>query len=196
MARYARGIVNLSIRLTVLESRFVLEYIRDGNGKRSVIDAGLCDKSKPQHASNIANKLLKNPRIKHAIQEQFDASAQRNLITVDRIMQEVYRLATYNIQDAFTEEGTPLAITDLPEDLARAIEGFETEEVRGRPGVTVTKYKFAKKTVSQQLLLDRIDAVVKKFEITGPGGLPVNASKVDLSDVSTELLKRIVEKGS
>lgn len=196
MAQTRKTNPKFSNRPSPQESRFIIEYLKDSNGPRAAISTGWCDKDKPQQARKIAEQILAQPRVIAAIKEQLDASAQRELITVDRIMQEVYRLATYNAQEAFDAAGSPLPITELPEDLARAIEGFETEEVRGKPGVWVTKYKFAKKAVSQALLLERIDDVVKRFELTGKGGAPLNASKVDLSDVSIELLKRIVEKGN
>ena len=194
MARVKRAISDIFPALSISESRFILEYLISGNGTQSVIAADLCDKSKPRQAALLAVHILKRPHVIEAIKEQTNASAVRNLITVDRLMQEVYRLATYNIQDAFDENGECKKITELSEDLARALEGFEVEEVRGRPGVTVTKFKFAKKSVSQQMLLEKLDAVVQRFEITGKNGRPLHSSQVDLSDVSIELLKKIVEK--
>lgn len=195
MGRPVRCIPNSSVKLSIMESRFVVEYVKDGNGPRSAIDSGWCQKTEAIKAKHIACILLKKPVVIKAIQEQFEASACRNLITVDRVMQEVYRLATYNVQGAYNEDGSCKKISELPEDLARAIEGFEVEEVRGKPGVTVIKYKFAKKSPSQQILLDRIDNIVKRFEVTGANGAPISTSHVDLSDVSIELLKKIVEKG-
>lgn len=190
MAQPAGPYSNFSKRLSVQEARFVFEYIKDGNGIRSAIDSGWCDKLDKKRADDIATKILKQPRVVAAIKEQLDAVAQRTLITVDRIMQEVYRLATYNVRDAFDSTGHPIPITELPEDVSRAIEGIEVETIGGV--AEVVKYKFAKKSVSQQLLLERIDNIVKRFELTGRGGAPLNPSKVDLSDVSTELLKQIV----
>lgn len=178
-------------RLTVQEAKFVIQYIMDGNGQRSVIDSGMCSSGDKQRASNVAVALLKKPRIIAAVREQLEAQSARTLITVDRIMQEVYRGAVYNVADAFDKEGNCRPIEEMPEDLQRAIEGFEVEEVKGQPGTYIKKYKFSKKAVAQQMLLERLENLVKRFELSGPGGAPLDKG-VDLKDVSKELLLRIV----
>lgn len=192
MARTARAVLNpKNERLTVQESKFVIEYIKDGIGQRSVIDAGMCPSGNKQQASNTAVALLKKPRILAAIKEQLEASSARTLITVDRLLQEVYRGAVYNVADAFDAAGNCLPMSEMPEDLQRAIEGFEVIEVRGQPGTSIKSFKFSKKAASQQILLERLENIVRRFELSGPGGAPLHKG-VDLSDVSAELLKRIV----
>lgn len=192
MARTARKIGDpRNERLSVQEAKFVIEYIKDGNGQRSILDCGMCPSGNKQNASNAAVALLKQPRILKAIQEQLEAQSARTLITVDRILQEVYRGAVYNVAHAFDKDGNCLPLKDMPEDLQRAIEGFEVEEVRGRPGTFITKYKFSKKAVAQQMLLERLENLVKRFELSGPGGAPIHKG-ADFSDVSKELLLRIV----
>ena len=198
MARTARKVSGFPERLTVQEAKFIISYLIDGNGQRSVIDSGMCPSGNKQVAASTSTALLKKPRILAAIREQLEASSARTLITVDRLLQEVYRGAVYNAADAFNEDGTCKPMADMPEDLQRSIEGFECEEIRGKPGAFVTKYKFSKKAVAQQILLERLENLVKRFELSGPGGAPLK-SGVDLSDVSAELLKRIVgmtEKGA
>lgn len=193
MARTARNISASQERITVQDARFVIEYIKDGNGKRSALDAGLVPSGNGPHAAAVASKLLKKPQILAAIREQLMASSARTLITIDRLLQEVYRGATYNVADAFDENGTCKAMKDMSEDLQRAIEGFEIEEVRGRPGTFISKYKFSKKAVAQQILLDRLENLVKRFEVTGKNGAPLHQSDDSvMKDVSLELLKRIV----
>ena len=197
MGRTARNIGKPGApKCTVQESRFVIEYLKDGNGVRSVIDSGSCptgDKIKAAHTSVL---FLKRPHVLAAIKEQLEASAAKTLITVDRILQEVYRGAVYNVAEAFNPDGTCKPMSEMSEDLQRSIEGFEVEEVRGRAGTFITKYKFSKKSASQQILLDRLENLVKRFEVTGANGVPLHSSsKVDLSDVSKELLMRIVEQG-
>lgn len=193
MARPVRRLSGSPDRLTVQEAKFVIEYIKDGNGTRAVLDSGNCPSGAKGQAAGTAVALLKIPRIVGAINEQLEASSARTLITVDRILQEVYRGATYNIAKAFDENGDCVPIEKMPEDLQRAIEGFEVIEVKGQPGTFIKSYKFSKKAPAQQILLDRLENLVKRFELTGKDGAPLHSSKVDLSDVSTELLKKIVE---
>ena len=193
MARIARIIrTSRNDRLSVQEAKFVIEYLKDGNGSRAVLDCGMCPSGSKGQAANTSTALLKRPQILAAIREQLEAQSARTLITVDRLLQEVYRGAVYNVAEAFDADGNCKAMQDMPEDLQRAIEGFEVEEVRGEPGTFVTKYKFSKKAVAQQILLDRLENLVKRFEVTGKNGGPIRTTDADLSDVSVELLKRIV----
>lgn len=196
MPRAARVVSNLSTNLTVAESRFVSEYLIDGNGARAAVDAGWCERGDPKKASALAFHLTKQPRILNAINEQMQATAKRNLITIDRLLFEAYRLATYDIAEAFDAQGQPRPISDIPEDLRRAIEGFETEQVlRGAVPTQVTRYKFAKKTVALQMLFEQLIGAVKRLEVTGRNGVPLFAPKSDLTEISTELLEKIVAMG-
>ncbi len=194
MARTSRAFSGSPERLTVQEAKFVVEYIKDGVGSRAVLDCGMCPSGAKQQAANTATALLKKPRILAAIREQLEASSARTLITVDRLLQEVYRGAVYNVADAFGPDGQCLEMNKMPEDLQRAIEGFEVIEVKGQPGTYIKSFKFSKKSVHQQILLERLENIVKRFEITGKDGKALHSpgSGVDLSDVSVELLKRIV----
>lgn len=196
MARVARPAKNFSTALSVSESKFVSEYLIDGNGVRSAIDSGWCARDDKEHAGVIATRMLKQPRVLEAINEQLQASARKNLITVDRLMLEVYRLATYNVQDAYDKNGDPIPLNKLPEDLARCIEGYETESVqRGAVPVQVTRYKFAKKSVALQMLFEQLIGAVRRLEVTGRNGAPLfnaSSSRADLTEISTELLEKIV----
>ena len=182
-------------RLTTLEARFIHAYMGNGCDGRAAVEA-ICDLRGPKAAAR-ARSFLDKPLVQFHIREQIDAQAVRLLLTSDRTIQEIMRLAMYNAADCFDANGDPIPINELPRDLAAAIEGFDTEEIM-RPGssepVRITKYKFAKKQGPLQMLVDHLSLVVRKFEVTGKDGAPLNPSKVDLSDVSTELLKKIVEK--
>lgn len=193
MAKALRPLKNSTTKLSVQEARFVVEYLIDGNGERSVIDAGWCARDQKSKAARLASVLLKQPRIVNAIAEQMDATAARNLISIDRLMLETYRLATYNIKDAFDENDEPLPMSKLPDDLARVIEGFETEQVvRGNVPVRVVKFKFAKKSVALQMLFEQLLGAVKRLEVTGRNGAPLFSTKGDLSEIDTALLEKIV----
>lgn len=181
-------------RLSVFECRFISEYLKDPNGQRCIEKiSDLRGAQASQRATSIFNK----PAAQSALKEQLEAQSARTLLTADRVLQEIMRLAMYDASKAFDDNGEPLPMSKLPEDLARAIEGFDTECVLDpatKEITRVTKYKFAKKQGPLQMLAEHLRLLVQKFEITGKGGAPLNATKVDLSDVSTELLRRIVDK--
>lgn len=182
-------------RLSIVESRFIAAYLISLEGKAAVEQV---TPLRGQEASMKAVDLLKRPQVKQAIEEQLEAQNSRILLTADRVLQEIMALAMYDIKDAFDDNGDPLPISQLPESLRRAIEGFETEEIF-RPGtkseVKITKYKFTKKQGPLQMLAEHLRLVVQKFEVTGANGKPLNPHTVDLSDVSTALLERILNAG-
>ena len=67
--------------------------------------------------------------IKAEIDKKLCTIAKRNDITVDRIVQELTRIGTVDIRDAFDENGNLLPIKDIPEDVARAISGIDVDEL-------------------------------------------------------------------
>ncbi len=187
---------NLPDRSAAMENFFVSEYIKDGNGIRSAIDSGWCDGSNQQAAADLACRLLKLPRVVRLLSEHLNARIARNLITADRIWQELYRLGTYNLQDAYDAQGNLIPVNQLPEDLARALEGFETEQqVRQGVGpVRITKYKFARKSVALATILERLEGLIKRVEVSGPGGVPLgSSSSVDVEKLGPENVQKLID---
>lgn len=181
-------------RLSVFECQFLAEFLKTPNGQHAI------EKISDIRGTAAANKsasILRKPAAQAALREQLEAQQARVLLTADRVLQEIMRLAMYDVKRAYDADGQPIPVHLLPEDLSRALEGFETEQVFDsveKTPIVVTKYKFAKKQGPLQMLAEHLRLLVQKFEVTGKNGAPLNAAKVDLSDVSTELLRRIVDK--
>lgn len=72
---------NAKSALTVLQHRFVTEYLIDLNGSRAAVRAGYSVKS----ASTMASRLLGRPAIAAAITEGINARAARTRVTADRV---------------------------------------------------------------------------------------------------------------
>lgn len=66
--------------LTMLQQRFVAEYLVDLNGTRAAVRAGYSERS----ASTMASRLLSRPAIAAMIAEGIDARAARTRVTADR----------------------------------------------------------------------------------------------------------------
>ena len=78
---------------------------------------------------------------KQEIKKEFEEQAKRTLITADRVLEEIYRLATCDIGEAYNDDGSLKPIKEIPENIRRAISSVETDELRDFEGnaIGVTK---------------------------------------------------------
>ncbi len=100
--------------LTPLQAAFVLEYVKDKNATAAAGRAGYSD-------SNIGPQLMRNHKVKEAINRQLQAMAERHLITADRVIAEMAALGFSNFQDLTESSGEVANIHDLPRQTAAAI---------------------------------------------------------------------------
>lgn len=107
---------------------FVDEYVKDRNGKRAAIAAGYSPKTAEQQAS----RLLRNVKVKAAIEERLLAAQKRREETLDDILNELDE----NRRVALSAE-TPQASAATAATLGKAkLLGFmvDKSEVTGKDG--------------------------------------------------------------
>ena len=80
--------MNASSNLTFKQQRFVEEYQLDGNGTQAVLRAGY----KTKHPGEIAYGLLRNPKVKHTLQDAQNVRRQRLQMRVDFTVQQFIEL--------------------------------------------------------------------------------------------------------
>ena len=138
---------------------FAAEYVANGgNRTEAAIKAGVSKTS----AAVWASKALRNNKVFPIIESSLRAKIKRIDARGDRVITELFRILTVDIKDAFHENGALKSIHDIPEELRRAIAGFEVEEIwdypdgdRDQPKIVVgelKKVKFWSKTESANLL--------------------------------------------
>lgn len=176
-----------------------MAYLESGEGTQAVMASGWVTNGDKVAAAGRAVDLLKQPRIVAAIQEQNDAISASTLITIARLRQEAYRLATYDIGDIFDANDNVLPIHQMPEDVRRCIEGVEVETRTipqgNQPPITVVtkKYKIAKKTSALVTIFDQLCGITARVELTGRNGAPLFQSKMDMKNVPTEKLEALIK---
>jgi len=122
-------------------------------------------------ALSAAARLLRNVNIATILQ-QFDTKAYQTFdVTRERITQEKARLAFFDVRKLYHPTGELKKIHELDDDTAAAIEGFEVDIKKGKPGdkdivTLVAKIKSAKKgpildQLSKQLGMYAIDNLQK-----------------------------------
>jgi len=154
---------------------FANQYIIDFNGKQAAIRAGY---SKGR-AESTASTLLTEPTVQRRIAElQKDRNARVQL-TQDRVLQEVMRLAFFDIRKALHPDGSLKAITELDDDTAAAIAGLDLfEEFAGHGDERMQigwtkKIKLSDKTANLQLLMRHMGMLNDKLRLQGDAANPL-----------------------
>jgi phage terminase small subunit len=154
------------MKLTPKQAMFVAEYLIDGNGTRAAIAAGFSEAS----AAVTAARLLKNAKIARIIAERQAQRTAKLDITAQRVLDELAKLAFYDIRDLFDETGKLKPITEL-DDLSRAaIAGIDVQGKR-----QITKIKLSDRGQN----LERLGRYFKLFTDRVEGRMEVNDTLSD-----------------
>jgi len=97
------------------------------------------------------------------------------------ILGELLRIARVDIAEAFEEDGNLRKLSDIPEDVRRAVAGIEIDdrwEGKGEDATryTVKKLKFWDKPRALELLAKNLGLLVDRHEVAGPGGKGISIS--------------------
>jgi phage terminase small subunit len=117
-------------RLTSKQKRFCEHYLINLNASRAAIKAGYS----PNGARVTGCRLLANPNIQAEIQRHIEQIAEKNMITVEKIIQEISRTAFFDPRDLFDKNGLLRDISDLPENVAQAISSFDVTQISTSDG--------------------------------------------------------------
>ena len=132
-------------------------------------------------AGTEGHKLLKNPEIDAYIAKKLSKLSENAGLTVQRVLEEEARLSLSDMRDIFDGE-TAIKPSDLPEDIARAIKGFEikTRNVFHTNGdceiITTYKYSFWDKGASLQRVEKYLGMHTDKIDLT-TGGEKINTTE-------------------
>lgn len=174
--------------LTAQQRLFIAEYLIDLNATQAAIRAGYSEKT----ARQIGAENLTKPVIAQAIETALAKRSERVEITADRVLQELGRLAFFDPRRMYADDGSPLPVDQLPDDVAACIGGIDI--VIERTGEeahevsTVRKYKVNDKFGPLKLLGQHVGLFKRQLELTGKGGGPVQVEELgpDLSKLSRE----------
>jgi phage terminase small subunit len=91
-----------AVALPPRQRLFVEQYLLDLNGKKAAIRAGYS----PRTAESQASRLLRNVKVTAAVAEGMKRREERTLITQDRVLEELQRLAFSKVTDyVLTDDG-------------------------------------------------------------------------------------------
>lgn len=116
--------------MTNSQKRFCDEYLIDFNATRAY-KAAYKSCRKDETANVNGSRLLRNAKVKEYIAEKQQEIQERNKITQDTIIQELAKIALFNIKDIYNENGTLKKVTELDDDTAKAISGVKILQKAG-----------------------------------------------------------------
>lgn len=112
--------------LTLKESKFLHQYLRDFNATRSVQAAGF--KVTPESARVYGTRLLAKVNVKKALQLKVQEMQTGEQELLMRLKREMERLAFFDVRTLFDENGNLKNIADLDDDESAALASLETFE--------------------------------------------------------------------
>jgi len=112
------------VALTARQERFVQEYLIDLNATQSAIRAGYS----PNTANEQGSRLLTYVSVRSAIEEAKKKRQERVEITQDRVLQELARIAFFDLRKLYREDGSLKPVSELDDDSAAVLASIEVVE--------------------------------------------------------------------
>jgi phage terminase small subunit len=161
--------------LSEKQLKFVAEYLRNGgNGAAAAVEAGYGHVG----ARVTASRLLRNPAVAARLaagQERQNGRVEgivgEEVITPERVLTEVTRIAYSDPGQALNEDGTPKKISEIPEATRRAISKIKVRV--SDDGAQIVELSFWDKPKGLEMLGKRLKLFTDKVEFSGEGGEPL-----------------------
>lgn len=171
--------------LTAKKQRFCEEYIKDLNAGAAAGRAGYSTKGNSHFSHGF--KLLNDADVQAEISRLNKARQQSTGITPERVLLELWRLATVDVGEVLDFEGDNLKLRypkTIPESARRAISSVKVKRYLEGSGdeareVELTEFKFADKTRSLELLGKHLNLFADRLKLEV-------SDDYDVSKLSTE----------
>ena len=159
-------------KLTPKQKAFCEEYIIDFNGTQSAIRAGYSKNS----ANEIASQNLAKLSIQEYVQELTNNRSKRTEITADRVLNEIAKLAFFNMADVINSEGNTKPLQDWSRDELAALQEITESKIDSKEGVIVTtlKTKISDKKASLELLGRHLKLFTDKVDLNADMSVTFN----------------------
>lgn len=140
--------------------------------KRAYNCTNMGDKTIDAESCRMAGNYKMTARIE-ALKEKFTI---RNMVTIERVLQEYAKLGFFDPRKLFNDDGSPVEIKDLDDSTAMAIAGIDVQETfegtgsdRKFTGYT-KKYKLVDKKGTLDSMARYLGMFIDRTEITGKDG--------------------------
>lgn len=150
--------------LTPKQQRFVDCFCICLNGTQTIIDAKFTKDRKL--AASMAMHYLNDDAVSAEIRRRLDSSTAKAMLTVERIDQEIARLAFVDIRLLYDDKGVLRPMSEWPDDVAAAVGNIEVLDRIGKTGrPRIHKIKVWDKVSALTLAAKRLGMLVDKHEV-------------------------------
>ena len=155
--------------LTDKVKTFVAEYMVDFNATHAYqrVNPNVADNT----ARSAASRLMAQPEVQELVAQAMKDRLQRIALTVERVDQEIARLALSDVRKLYNPDGTLKPIHELDDDSAAALASVEVTEIAGMP-MSVRKVKTYDKVAALTLAAKRLGILTEKLSVGGATDLP------------------------
>jgi phage terminase small subunit len=176
----------LADKLTIKQEKFAQGLFSGLSQREAYKQAYNCKRWTDNAIDVAACKLSNSAKVMLRIKELQEKLCNRNMVTVERVLQEYAKLGFFDPRKLFKDNGTPKDITELDDDTAAALAGLDVQEVYEGTGddrkfVGYTKkYKLADKKGA----LDSMGKFLGMFkdQIEHSGSVVVFSGEKELED--------------
>jgi len=202
----------LDFPLTYKEAVFIAEFLKGKNEisaarKAKLIFPGM----KKEEMEKIINETLNNPNVSKALQCSFQDQIHRTLVSSDRIITQIAKIAFSDPVEMFDENGAIKDMRDIPPAIRCCISEFTNTNIyegRGEDRVVVghlSKVKLHDSLKALQVILKDIRDKAKKikgdtFNFTqynfGNKSASIKEELQDLSDEELDVLLKLSGQGA
>ena len=160
------------------QMQFVAEYLIDLNATQAATRAGYSART----ANEQGARLLANVSVREALQKSMKERSKRTEITQDRVLQELARIAFFDIRTLYNDDGTLKRPDQLSDDAGAVLTGIDVIEMAGgqKNGdgeisipMFTKKTKIPDKVAALSLAMRHLGMLKDKMEHSGPGGIPL-----------------------
>lgn len=156
--------------MTNAQKRFCDEYLVDLNATRAYkVAYPNCKKDETARANS--SRLLTNANIQEYISKRQKEIEKRTEVTQDMVVQELAKIAFFNIKDIYSENGTLKQIKDIDNNTAKAIASVKTLQKAGSMKINVNMRgqdeEIPVEHIEEQTIEFRINDKVKALELLG-----------------------------
>ena len=163
--------------LTSKQKKFCEEYLIDLNATQAAIRAGYSS----NRASEIGYQLLHKTTVQGVIQKLQKLLSEKTDVSAQKVINEFAKIAFTNPKELFGEDGSPLSISELPDNVAAVVSEIKTRQLQSKdsPVIIETTYRLHSKVaalenLSKHLGLFEKDNIQKGNEMKTVVILPSN----------------------
>ena len=162
--------------LSEKQERFCLEYMETGNASEAFRRVYSTKNQKPETVNRNAKKLTDNAKIIARMDELRAPLLEKALITEEKVLREVARIAFFDVRNIFGDNGKLLPVQQWTDDVAAAVSGIEVVVHGGSSEDEpdhLHKIRLCSKDKQLELAGKHLKLFTDKTEHTGPNGGPI-----------------------